>query len=201
MEKQEFLGFSVGDIITLSDIQTQMAYNKSKIDFKISEVRVYKEPQGGFTYTAYIAEYKPDDEEEHQIMLIVLTLGVGEIFELRLFYLDGDGVSGDFEPLFMENDDDLVERFEVTLHIEGEDLPVTFDKQGPTSFGVEFYTNEISEPQCKAIAEYFTEDECRGNPHCFIEWTGDKKDGFIELWYGCEIKPYEVKMLKVVVDD
>lgn len=189
-----FTGFEVDDIITLSDIQTQEEYNKTSVDFRITEVRTYQEPQDVFTYTAYLAEYKPNKDEEHQIMLLVMQ--VGNDFELRVYFLDSDGTSDDFGPVFFEEEDDLIDRFDVTLHIDETNYPVTWDKQGSSAFGVEVTSteSESDEPDCKTIAEYFTNDETKGNPHCFIEWTGDKEGGYIEIWYGCEIRNEDVEI-------
>ena len=79
---EDFLNFNVDDIITLSDIQTQIAYNMPSVDFKITEVRVYKEPQDAFIYTAYIAIYKPKKGSEKEIMLLIL-LKIHWIFQLE----------------------------------------------------------------------------------------------------------------------
>lgn len=190
----DFIGFGVGDIITLSDIQTQEEYNKTSVDFRIKEVRVYQKPMDAFTYTGYLAEYKPDKDEEHQIMLFVMQ--VGEDFELRVYFLDNDGPSEDFGPILSEDVEDLIDRFDVTLHIDDKDYPVTWDRQGSSAFGVEVTSTESDEeePDCKTLAEYFTNDETKGNPHCFIEWTGEKEGGYIEIWYGCEVRDEDVEI-------
>lgn len=197
----DFTGFGVDDIITLSDLQTQEEYNKTSVDFRIREVRVYKEPQGVFTYTAYLAEYKPNKDKVDQIMLLVMQ--VGSEFELRVYFLDNDGASDDFAPVFAEDKDDLIDRFDVTLNIGDEEYPVTWDKQGSSAFGVETTSTESNsdEPDCKTLAEYFTNDETKGNPHCFIEWTGDKEGGYIEIWYGCEIRNEDVEIYSTNSDE
>ena len=197
---QNYLGYSVGDMITLSDIQTQSAYNKTSVDFRIIEFREYVQPEGAFKYSAYIAEYKPDKESDpKQIMLMVMQ--VENEFELRVYTLSMEGTAEDMEPVLDPEEDDLLDRFEVTLNFDdSDDLPVTWDRQGNSAFGVEVFSSsseDEEEPDCKTIAEYFTNDETNGNPHCFIEWTGDKDDGYIEIWYGCEIQPADVELFNV----
>ena len=49
----------------------------------------------------------------------------------------------------------------------------------------------------KTLAEYFTNDDTRGNPHCFVEWTGDAETGYMEIWYGCEIENTDIEVFKV----
>jgi hypothetical protein len=192
---KDFLGFKVKDIITLSDIQTQTEYSKISVDFVITEVRTYKEPSGFFTYTAYLATYKPKPDQEHNIMLLVRN--VGDDFDLRVFYLNTEGPSEDFSPLFFPDADDLIDRFEVTIHFSDGEVDVTWDRQGDTNFGIESTTTKTQGTDQKTLAEYFTNDEARGNPHCFIEWTGNKVKGYIEVWYGCDIRVEDVESLKI----
>jgi hypothetical protein len=195
----DFIGYEIDDIITLSDLQTQSEYGKTNVDFRITEIREYHQPEDVFNYTAYIAEYKPDKEKDpRQIMFMILQ--VGSEFELRVYTLSMEGTAEELDPVLDPDKDDLIERFEVDLHFDGEpDLPVTWDRQGKSAFGIEVTSTESEddEPDCKTIAEYFTNDEAKGNPHCFIEWTGDKDDGYIEVWYGCEIKPADVELFHI----
>jgi hypothetical protein len=195
MTKENFLGFRVKDIITLSDIQTQTEYSKLNVDFVITEVRIYKEPSEFFTYTGYLATYKPKPDQEHNIMLLVRE--IGDDFDLRVFYLDTDGPSDDFSPLFSPDADDLIDRFEASIHFGEEQIDVTWDRQGDTSFGIESTSTKTQGTDQKTLAEYFTNDETRGNPHCFIEWTGNKIGGYLEIWYGCEIRIEDVELLKI----
>lgn len=189
----DFLGYGVGDIITLSDIQTQKEFNKLEVDFRIIETREYRHPENMFVYTGYIAVYQatPEDEEQ-QIMLLIRQ--VGDDFDLHVYYMDNDGPSESFEDLFVEDDDDLVDRFEVDLHFDEESLPVTWDRQGSSNFGIECNSSESEETNVKTISEYFTNDDTRGNPYCFIEWSGDKEGGYIEIWYGCEIRESDIEI-------
>lgn len=192
---EELLGYGIGDIITLSDIQTQKEFKLMAVDFKIVETREYRHPEAMYTYTGYIASYQatPEDEEQ-QIMLLVRL--IGDDFDLRVYYMDNDGQSESFETLFVDDDDDLEERFNSALNFDDLDdpLPVTWDRQGPTNFGIECDTSESSETNIKTIGEYYTNDDTRGNPHCLIEWSGDKVGGYIEIWYGCEITVNDIEM-------
>lgn len=188
---QEFLGYGIGDVITLSDIQTQVAYNDLNADFLIQAIRIYRYPESAFKYTAYIADYKHGTEDEKQIMLLIRQ--VGAEYDMRVFYLNTDGASEQF-PLFSEAGDDLVDRFEVDINFPDGDLPVTWDRQGDSNFCVETTVSGSDEVDCKTIAEYFTNDETKGNPHCFIEWTGEATGGYIEIWYGCDVRVEDVEI-------
>jgi len=195
----DYLGYQIGDIITLSDVQTQQEFNEMSVDFRIKEIRTYKEPGGLFTYTGYISEYAPENEEPTTIMLFLRQ--VDDDFDLFVYYVDQEGPSDDFGPLFKTNpkdpeDEDLVDIFEVDIHVDGKDLPVTWNQKGSgTIFGVDYNSTDTGEGQ-KTISEYYTKDETGGNPHCFIDWAGDTTDGFLEIWYGCEVTPEDVELFR-----
>lgn len=228
----DFKGFGKGDIATLSDIQTQKEFNELSSDFRVIEVRVYREPNNFFTYTGYICEYQGKGEEDEPQQIMILLREMGDDYDLLVYYKDQEGDITEYpfliteeeveeesdkeeektveEELFDDNDDnedeeeeddstteDLVERFEVTLNFDdAEPSDVTWDKkEAGSTFGVESHSTE-SGSDTKTLAEYFTNDETHGNPHCFIEWTGDKKKGWIELWYGCEIRPEDLEMFR-----
>lgn len=187
------LNFGVGDIITLSDIQTQTEFKKLEVDFTIVETREYKHSEGVFCYTGYIAVYQASpDADPQQIMLVVRQ--VGDQYDLRVYYMDSDGPSENFGAIISGDGEDLIDRFDVDLHFGEETLPVTWDRQGVTNFGVVCRSSETKHVNCKTIASYFTNDDTRGNPHCFIEWTGDNTGGYIEIWYGCEIRKNDLEM-------
>lgn len=191
----DFIGYQEGDVITLSDIQTQQEYGESEVDFIITSTRVYQEPEKAFVYTGYIASYKQNTPDEKQIMLLIRQ--IEDNFDLRVFFLDSDGPSEDFEPLFNDlEEEDLLERIEATLFFDDGDLSVTWDRQGQTNFGIEAIYSDSEEPMLKSIAEYFTNDETHGNPHCFIEWTGDREGGYVEVWYGCDIREDDVEIFQ-----
>jgi hypothetical protein len=189
---KNLLNYNVNDIITLSDLQTQKEFGKLDVDFSIKEVRKYVHPEGIFDYTGYIANYQVDEKTEEQKILLLIRR-IENDYDIRVYYLDNDGPSENFIPVFSEEYDDLVDRFEVDLHFDDEDFSVTWDRQGKTVFGVECLVNNV-EQSCKTIAEYSTNDETKGNPYCFIEWSGDKTDGYIEIWYGCEVRGNDVEM-------
>jgi hypothetical protein len=192
----DVLNYGVGDILTLSDLQTQIEFKKLDVDFTIIEVRKYKHPEGVFCLTCYIASYQASPEvDAQQIMLVVRQ--VGGDFDLRVFYLDGDGPSDNFGGVFIENDEDLTDRFEVELHFGEDHLAVTWDKQGQSNFGIECTSTDSEVANCKTLADYFTNDDTRGNPLCLIEWTGDKIGGYVEIWYGCEIRKNDLEMFHV----
>jgi len=228
----DFKGFGKGDIATLSDIQTQKEYKALNADFKIIEVRTYREPNDFFNYTGYICEYKADkDSEDEPQQIMILLREMGDDYDLLVFYMDQDGDvteydwlieekeeegdesgdeedDGEFDDEIFDDDDeendeeddeadeDLVERFEVTMHFDGEDeddRDVTWDKKDAGStFGVQTHSTESGDDE-KTLAEYFTNDNPE-NPHAFIEWTGDSEKGWIEIWYGCEIRPEDIEM-------
>ncbi len=222
-----FKGFGKGDIITLSDIQTQKEFEELTADFKVTEVRTYREPGDFFHYTGYICVYqgKSDDDEPQQVM--VLLREMKEMYDLFVYYMDQDGDIKEYDWLIEEKaveedkedgeesdedtvvvieeteeeeedsgtTEDLVERFEVTQHFDEGDIEVTWDKtEAGSTFGVETTSTE-AERDTKTFAEYFTND-VQDNPYCFIEWTGDSKNGWIEIWYGCEIKPEDLEMFR-----
>lgn len=239
MDVTNFKGFSKGDIATLGDIQTQKEFGDLTADFRIIEVRTYREPGGFFHYTGYICEYQGKGEEDEPQQIMILLREMGEMYDLFVYYMDQDGDVTEYsflieekaiekedeeedseeeEPVveilhgFSDESDteeeedeeesntteDLVERFEVTLHFDEDDSDsdVTWDKKDAGStFGVETTSTE-TERDTKTLAEYFTNDETHDNPYCFIEWTGDSKKGWIEIWYGCEIKPEDLEMFR-----
>jgi len=233
-----FKGYRRGDVITLSDIQTQKEFGEMSVDFIIKNIRTYREPNGFLTYTAYICEYQgKDDDEPNQIMIMVRE--VNDNYDLMFYFLEADGDVTQFPMLFTkevveeDNDvnetdtnetltddafsydedydgdddnneteededdgftEDLVDRFEVEIDYCEEKSDVTWDKKSSGStFGIEYNSTEDGK-DIKTIAEYFTNDETHGNPHAFLEWTGDSEAGYVEIWYGCEIRPEDVEM-------
>lgn len=245
-----FKGFGKGDIATLSDIQTQKEFGDLTADFKIIEVRTYREPGDFFLYTGYICEYQGKNEDDEPQQIMILLRQMGEDYDLLVYYMDQDGDVKEYGHLITESQlededdedegdeeedtviigesvilvdegfdteedaegdpeeddgeeeeptttEDLVERFEVTLNFDDADpSDVTWDKKDAGStFGVET-TSTSAEKDEKTLAEYFTNDETHGNPHCLIEWTGDSENGWIEIWYGCEITPEDLEMFR-----
>ena len=181
------LGFGVGDILTLSDIQTQKEFNELSMDFRIKEVRTYKEPNDIFTYTGYVLDYDPRDGED-PIPLMLIIRQMCDDFDLMLYYLDQEGSMEDFKEHILKSDEqDFKDNFEVTVTFKDKTSDITWDKKAAgTFFGIETTSNSNSDH--KTIAEYITSDDNDGNPFAFIEWTGDHKKGFVEIWYGCQIR-------------
>lgn len=190
----DFRGFGVGDIITLSDLQTQAEFNELHVDFVIKEARVYNEPNGLFAYTAYICDY-PNEQEQ---TIMVLLRESGDAFDILVYYQDQEGDACDYEGLFNEDGQDLVERFEVDLHLsKGESRVVWDKKQAGSTFGTDTVVVDSDGNEShdiKTLAEYFTDDDTDNNPHCLIEWTGESDAGWIELWYGTEIRPEDIEI-------
>lgn len=111
-----------------------------------------------------------------------------------LYYLDTEGNIEEARELMLnEEGDDLVDRFELeTEDTDGNSHKVTWDKQH-RFFGVEY--EDLNEDTQKVVGLYFTDDECGGNPHGFVEWTGDDEEGYIEVWLGSELKDHEINIL------
>ena len=66
-------------------------------------------------------------------------------------------------------------------------------KEAGTFFGVQTHSSDSGSDH-KTTAEYITDDDNDGNPYAFLEWTGDHKKGYVEIWYGCEIRPEDVEL-------
>lgn len=203
MNLQELQELGINDIITLKDLQTQKEYNALSADFRIREIRNYNDPNGRFNYIGLICDYEnKTDGDEQSIMVMVRNFPTLHNWDLFVYYLDNDGDVNDMIDFVTEDGEDLVSTFEVDLHFDDATLPVKWDKkQTGTTFGVESFTfasdDDIEygvDPDCKTTAEYFTDDETRGNPHCFVEWTGDDRTGWVEIWYGCEITEHDIEV-------
>jgi len=192
---QELLGHKVGDIMTLSDLQTQAEFDDTSVDFKIDETRLYT-VCGMFTYHAYIAS-APTDTNDRKYMLLIRT--VDDDADLMLFYLDQEGDIVDFaEHILTEDKEDFLKEF--TVELDGEDI--TWVRKKPTTFGVKTTTSAEGDDQ-RTLAEYGVSDDTQdatNNKHAFLEWCGDEENGFVEMWYGCEIQPHEVQIYEVTDD-
>ena len=188
----DFLGYQVGDILTLSDLQTQEEFKKLSVDFTIREIRTYKEPNGVFTYIGY-SIVTPNNQS-----LLVLVKTMGEAFEVYIFFQDTAAPIAEKSPLLClltEDQKDLVLRMESDIPNEGAEGThhVTWDRQTVTH-GVDYEDTGDIEGIC-TLGEYFTNDENGGNNFCLIDWKGDAAKGFIEIWYGCLIKNHEIKII------
>ena len=204
----DFSQMSVGDIITLSDLQTQKEYDALSADFKVKEVRFYDEPNGLFNHIAVICNYENKDKgaegQDQSIMVLARNFKTVNEFDIFVYYLDMEGeISGAAEHILNEDGQDLKNRIEVTVYFDDGEVDVTWDKKSlGTVFGVEtsiFQTEHREEviQDNKTIVEYVTNDDMHGNQNAFIEWTGDSVDGWFELWYGCQITPNDVELYDI----
>ena len=187
----DFTGFKKGGIVSLSTTQTIEDFNTLSVDFEIKDVREYHEPNGSLDYTGYLLH----SHLEPELMYMLMVRKVGNDFDMLLYYLNIEGdVSEAGEVVLTEGGENFRERFEITLDdAEGNPQEVTWDQKGSgTFFGVEYKDSE--DAGTKTISEYFTNDACGNNPHVFLEWSGDSKDGWVEMWMGHEVKPTEVTL-------
>jgi len=187
----ELSSAKVGDILTLSDIQVIEDYDTINLDLIIKEKRTYKEPDGVFSYTAYIAE--PDEKEPRKYM--VMLRQVGDIHDLMIWTLDMEGDVSEFlGHLVTEDGKDLQEHFSLDVEDDkGKDIEVNWLKRNNhTYFGVRTTSTDGADDS-KTVAEYSTVDE-ESNPDTFVEWTGTHKKGWVELWYGHSLHDSDVEL-------
>jgi hypothetical protein len=71
---------------------------------------------------------------------------------------------------------------------------VEWIKKSSTMFGVGIEING-QKMGPSTIAEYGTNSEIN-NPYAFLDWSGED-EGWVEIWYGCPIKEYEVNILSI----
>jgi len=123
---KNLLNYNVNDIITLSDLQTQKEFGKLDVDFSIKEVRKYVHPEGIFDYTGYIANYQVDEKTEEQKILLLIRR-IENDYDIRVYYLDNDGPSENFIPVFSEEYDATVttDSGSYSVPVEVEDGEVT----------------------------------------------------------------------------
>lgn len=188
----DFLGYKVGDILTLSDLQTQEEFKKLSVDFTIREIRTYKEPNEVFTYIGYSIT-TPNKQD-----LLILVKTMGEAFEVYIFYRDtGEPLAAGSPLLCLLTDDlsDLIVRMGAQVPNEGAEgmHTVTWDRQ-TVSHGVQYEDTSDIEGIC-TLGEYFTNDPNGGNDFCLVDWKGDATKGFLEVWYGCKIQNSEITIL------
>jgi hypothetical protein len=191
----DFLGYHVGDLISLSDLQTQLEFKKEIVDFPIRDIRQYVEPSGVFTYIGYMVE-APTGQE---FMIVVKSMG--EDYEVYVFYMDQSGTLYEAEDgqdscphwcLLSDDLKDLRKRFEAYVEGPKGNRSVTWDRQTVTH-GIEFRDTNTTEGIC-SLGEYFTNDENDGNNFCLLDWKGDAAKGLLEIWYGCRIENSEIEL-------
>lgn len=190
---EDFTGFKVGGIVSLSSSQVIEDFNQISVDFEIKDVRHYYEPNGSLDYTGYLLHSHLDAE----LMYMLLVRKVGNDFDMLFYYLDTEGdVLEAGEVILNDSGDNFVERFCIPLiDNDGHTHEVTWDQKGAgTFFGVEYTDTEADAGTTKTISEFFTNDECGNNPHAFLEWSGGSEHGWVEMWLGHEIKPSDVTL-------
>lgn len=189
------LGHNVGDILSLSDIQAQMMFNTDSVDMDIEEVRYYEEPNGLFKYTGYIVT-APDD-----VKYMLLIREIGELADTMLMFLDQeDNIKTYIESSLLTNDQqDFVDTFPCTTP---EGVEFNWVRKRPSMFGINttVINEEDRDNDQKTLIEYSADVETK-NSDALLEWSGDNENGWLEVWYGCQVKPYEINILEVQDED
>lgn len=200
MKFEELMQYGEGDIVTLSDFQTQAQFDDTEVDFRIVEVRTYEEPDGAFSYKGYIVT-PPDEGEDSNDKYMILLMQCGEVEEIRVYYLDTEDElylpeeDQDECPLHVLIDFDnegLKERMEAHIETEEGNRDVTWDLQDQTH-GVR--VNDGKNEFLSTLGDYCTIDDNGGNNYCLIDWRGEPEEGWMEIWYGCIIKEHEIEIL------
>lgn len=187
MDIKELLGYSKGDIMTLSDLQTIATFKATDgVDFEIEEVRIYHEPGDLFTYTGYIS--KASDDRKYMLLI----RQIDDVADLSIFYLDQEGDAFDFHDAIIDEDG---EDFEQNFEVEIDDKDVTWIQKSSPVFGVEVEVDG-EEGLPLTLCEFGTNSEIN-NPIAFLEWSGEEEDQWLEVWYGCQIKEYEASILSM----
>jgi hypothetical protein len=192
----------VGDIITLSDLQTQIEFDSLKVDFVVDEVRHYQEPSDLFKYTGYVvhADGKPDEPP-----YLILIKEVGEVRDVFVYYLDSshefyvtrDGLPpcDVMEVILNDTKENFRSRIECVVAYKEGSNPVVWDLQG-TTFGVRYHDTKTTEG-IVTLGEFFTNSDNKGNNYCLMDWKGGIDPGFLEVWYGCTVKEHEIEIFSV----
>lgn len=192
---RKLLGHSVGDILSLSDIQAQMMFNSVSVDMTIEEVRFYNEPDGLFKYTGYIM-IAPDN-----LKYMLLIREIGELADTMLMFLDQENDINVYidAGLLTSDKQDFIDTFPCTTPAGDE---FNWIRKRPSMFGINttVITADDRSTDPKILIEYTASVETK-NSDALLEWSGDEKNGWLEVWYGCQVKPYEIKILEVRDDD
>ena len=188
---EKLINHKVGDIITLSDVQTLISLGDD-ISLPIIETRIYNEPEGTFTYYAYVVQAPAREDEDEGQKYMVLIRVVDDETEIQLLYLDqADSVEAYAEHILDEDQEDFIDSFEVDIEGVGD---VEWIKKF-SWFGIETETSEDDDVPPRTLGEFESDADERVSK-CLCEWTGDEEDGFIELWYGCPIKVHDIEIFE-----
>jgi hypothetical protein len=200
MTIEELVSFGRGDVIILSDIQSQLDADDLTQELVIQDIRKYTGPDGLFEYTGYLANGREN------LRFMVMVKVVGDKHEIYVYYLETDGkLYGTRDnredcallELFDDELDDLRERIEATIitgDVEDDYREITWDKQEIIN-GVHV-VGDGDEGVC-TLGEYYTGDDNEGNNYALIDLRGEPEDGYLEIWYGCPIKDHEIEFLRV----
>ena len=159
MDISNLINARVGDILTLSDLQTQISEDESKKDYLVIDIRTYTEPNAVFKFTGLIFQ----DDEERDMMLLIRE--VDKESDYMLYYMDNEGNMGAFREYFLTEDGkDLTEAF--NANVEGIEIEWV-KKSAGTHFGIEYQveSSENDEEPPVTIAEY-QNDQWENYPHC-----------------------------------
>ena len=186
----DLLNHKKGDIVVLSSLGIMQDHNVLELECEIIETRKYHEPSNRFTYTAYVCK-----SIKSETIYMVMIRQVGSDSDIMLYYNDhGMDIKEVAEFILAPDGNDLVPTYNMTVtDVQGTPHEIVWEKKSAgTFFGIHFKDDEIE--GMKTICEYNTKSECGGNPHTFVDWSGDKATGWIEFWVGCQITPIEIKI-------
>jgi hypothetical protein len=186
--------FKKGETVSLSTAQVIENFNAITVDFEIKDVRQYNKPNGALDYTGCLLHTHLDAD----LMYMLMVRRIGDEFDMILYYLDIEGdVSEAGEVVLTEDGENFLEQFNVVIiDADGNPQEVNWvQKGGGTAFDVNYV--DLDDKATRTISEYFTNDKCGGNPHAFLEWNGDSKKGWIEMWMGHKVSQSDVKLYNV----
>jgi len=185
-----------GDIVTLSDPQTEIIMGGPS-DFEIIEKRTYSHDL--FKIYAYVLSGAK--EEDNLFFMIKVVDGQ---YDLRVYYLDHGGtkeeVLGEGWNHWNEDGDSFSLEFIAEMATDEDENSYEKIVFKQKDFGA-FYDVILhkyidregdAEELLTSICEYETEEEIE-NPDVFIEWTGEFKGGWVEVYYGSLIHSSHVE--------
>lgn len=184
------LNHKTGDVVVLSSLGIMEDHNVTELECEIVETRHYRDPNGLFNYTGYVC--KPMNAD---ITYMVLIREVGSDHDIILYYCDKGLDIKEAAPFVLTPDGlDLLPSYSITVY-DTNDQPheiIWEKKSAGTFFGVNYSDDEVK--GIKTLCEYFSNSDCGGNPHTFIDWSGDNTTGWIEFWIRNVISDIEVSI-------